>query len=92
MKLTKKEKEDIKGGLILSLIYGLIVGLTITFTTQLIALITSNPEFVMFDFIASFVLIIIIEIIGWIIVKEKIIGGLKLRKKLINLNGEVSAD
>jgi len=78
LKLSKEQKGNIKdgliigliGGLIIGLIIGLIYGLTITFTTQLIALLTSNPEFVMFDLVVSLVLIIVVEVIGWIIVKK----------------------
>ena len=55
-------------GLIIGLIGGLIVGLALIFTTQLIALITSNPKFIMFDFIVSGILIIFIEIVGCFIV------------------------
>ena len=55
----------LSSGLIGGLIWGLTCGLTITFTTQLIALITSNPNFVMFDLIISGIIILVIEIIGW---------------------------
>lgn len=57
-------------GLIVGLIGGLIGGLTIVFVTQLIALLTSNPELSMFSFIVSLILIILIQIIGWIIVNK----------------------
>jgi len=55
-------------GLIGGLIYGLISGLMIIFITQLIALITSNPEFVMSNLIFSGILILVIQAIGWIAV------------------------
>ena len=64
--MKNKIKEEIKDGLIV----GLIGGLTITFTTQLIALISQNPEFVMNDLISSGLLIIIIQSIGWLIIKN----------------------
>ena len=54
-------------GLNTGLIYGLITGLMITFITQLIALISGNPEFVMLDFVISGVLILLIETFGWIV-------------------------
>jgi len=46
-------------------IAGLVVGLSFTFTTQLIGLITSNPKFMMFDFIVSGILLILILVVGW---------------------------
>ncbi|MHA1873356.1 MAG: hypothetical protein ACTSVB_04510 [Candidatus Heimdallarchaeaceae archaeon] len=54
--------------LIFGLAAGLIFVLSITFTTQLIALITSNPEFMMFDFIVSEILLIVLIVtpIIWI--------------------------
>ena len=60
--------DGLTGGLIYGLIYGLIVGLMITFIAQLIALITSNPEFVMSNLIFSGILILVIQAIGWIAV------------------------
>lgn len=78
MKPKNESKQEIKDGLIYGLIYGLIFGLifgliyglTITFTTQLIALITQHSEFVMNDLISSGLLLIVIQVIGWLILKK----------------------
>lgn len=66
MKMKEKTKEEIKVGLTFGLITWLIAGPMITFITQLIGLITSNPEFVMFDMILSGLLIVVIQIAGWV--------------------------
>jgi len=68
-------------GLIVGLIYGLIGGLMITFTTQLIALLTSNPEFAMFDLIVSGILIILIQTIGWYYFYKLLKPNNKVRRK-----------
>ena len=56
------------GGLIVGIIGGLTYGLMITFITNLIALLNSNPELVMFDLVVSGLLILGIQVIGWIVV------------------------
>ena len=69
-------------GLIGGLIWGLTCGLTITFTTQLIALITSNPNFVMFDLIISgIILVIMVTLLFSILFIELHKVKIKIKKK-----------
>ena len=57
-------------GLIVGLFYGLTVGLTITFITQLIALITQHPEFIMTGLIVNGILIVFVQVIAWTLLKR----------------------
>ena len=60
-------------GLIFEFILGLIRGISVGFIlslstligTQLIALVTNNPEFAMFDLVISLVLLVVAQLVGW---------------------------
>ena len=54
--------------LVFGLIYGLVCGLAFGITTQIIALMQSNPEFSLINLILQLSLLVIIQISGWIYV------------------------
>ena len=77
-------------GLVYGLVAGLVAGLVVIFTTQLIALITSNPEFIMFDLIVSGLLILVIQIVGWIVVWKS--EGFYMKEKITLKGGKRKND
>jgi len=55
-------------GLVYGLVAGLVAGLVIGLVTQVVAYFTSNPLFSAFDLWGCLILLIIVQIVGWIMV------------------------
>ena len=55
-------------GIVGGLVGGLVAGLAFGLITQIIASLTSNPLFSMFDLVGCFVLLVIFQGIGWSLV------------------------
>ena len=67
MKPTNEElRKEIRDGLV----YGLVAGLFGGLVTQITAYFTNNPNFSQMDLIISFILLIIVQIIGWLYVSK----------------------
>ena len=76
--MTSEIIQDIKDvlvfGLVLGVVYGLVSGLVFGLVTQIIAFLTNNVEFSLFDFWSMLILLIVVQVVGWIVyykLKEK---------------------
>ena len=65
--MTSKIIREIKEGLVVGLVVGLVYGLVVGLVTQIIAYLTSNPQFSIFDFWGSLVGLIIVQVIGEVV-------------------------
>ena len=70
--MKDKIRQDIKGGLVFGLVGGLVCGLVVGLVTQIIAYFSETLIFYAFDFWGCLILLIIVQVIGWAIVKKKV--------------------
>lgn len=67
-------KQEIKEGLVVGLVYGLVfglvVGLVYGLTTQIIAYFSPTLVFNVFDFWSQLILLLIVQVVGWIVVSR----------------------
>jgi len=59
------------GGLVFGLVFGLVSGSTIIFVSQLVELFQSNPEFSWIALVVSGLILVVVQVVGWIyVIKE----------------------
>ncbi|MFW6173743.1 MAG: hypothetical protein ACOC5T_08365 [Elusimicrobiota bacterium] len=68
---NKSLKDELVAGLVAGLVGGLVAGLVYGLTTQIIAYFSPTLLFSPFDFWSILILLIIVQVVGWVIVWRK---------------------